>query len=134
MKKKFNLILTKCMPLSRQSLRTSSSSSYTTLTPKSTSTTTNTTTTDDDNASAVAGEEYQKTIFVGSNRKPYLIDPKYLTHPLLNAIIQKSGSDDDDVINCEVVLFDHLLWMLQNSDLDLASDSVDELSDLYLSN
>ncbi|KAM0070618.1 putative small auxin-up RNA [Helianthus debilis subsp. tardiflorus] len=131
MKKKINLILTKCMPLSRQSLRTTSSaSSYTTLTSKSTSSTT----TDDNNASAVAGEEYQKTIFVGSNRKPYLIDPKYLTHPLLNAIIQKSGSDDDDVINCEVVLFDHLLWMLQNSDLDLASDSVDELSDLYLSN
>ncbi|MFS7928866.1 putative small auxin-up RNA [Helianthus anomalus] len=132
MKRKINLILTKCMPLSRQSLRTSSSSSssYTTLTSKSTSSTT----TEDDNASAVAGEEYQKTIFVGSNRKPYLIDPKYLTHPLLNAIIQKSGSDDDDVVNCEVVLFDHLLWMLQNSDLDLASDSVDELSDLYLSN
>ncbi|KAK1417960.1 hypothetical protein QVD17_27096 [Tagetes erecta] len=84
------------------------------------------------------GEQHNKgTVFVGSNRKRYVIDFKFLNHPLVKALIKKSSSGDDDdnamlVINCEVVLFDHLLWMLdQDTDLNLSSDSLDELADLY---
>lgn len=67
-----------------------------------------------------------------------MIDSKFLNHPLVKALIEKSSSGDDVnddavlVINCEVVLFDHLLWMLdQDSDFNLGSDSLDELADLY---
>ncbi|KAF7822490.1 auxin-responsive protein SAUR78 [Senna tora] len=37
------------------------------------------------------------------------------------------------VVNCEVVLFDHLLWMLEHADPKFASsESLDELADLYV--
>ncbi|XP_076933044.1 auxin-responsive protein SAUR77-like [Bidens hawaiensis] len=108
---------------------------FMTLISKSSSSTTTTTT----DGPADAGEESQITVFVGSTKRPYMIDSKYLSHPVVNALIQKSisvGDEDDDgalvIIKCEVVLFDHLLWMLDNSDLNLGSDSVDELADLYL--
>ncbi|KAI3769050.1 hypothetical protein L6452_00146 [Arctium lappa] len=86
-------------------------------------------------------EEPRETVFVGSTRKRYVISSKYLSHPLVNALIEKSkpvgfGSDDDEVsimINCEVVLFDHLLWMLENADFNVTSDCLDELADLYSS-
>ncbi|KAI3708788.1 hypothetical protein L2E82_38240 [Cichorium intybus] len=143
--KKINLMLRKCKTLSRQLVRTSS---YTTLRSKST--------TDHHrqgppaesggimwNTSTVSvyagGEEPRATVFVGSTRKRYVIGSKYLSHPLIIALTQKSTSVDVDgdnavsVINCEVVLFDHLLWMLENSDLNVTSDSLDELADLYLS-
>ncbi|KAI3828402.1 hypothetical protein L1987_02503 [Smallanthus sonchifolius] len=78
------------------------------------------------------GEQLQETVFVGSTRKRYVIDSKYLSHPLVNALIGKStGGDGVSVVNCEVVLFDHLLWMVENSDLNLSSDSWAELADLY---
>ncbi|KAK9057117.1 hypothetical protein SSX86_024484 [Deinandra increscens subsp. villosa] len=98
---------------------------------------------------AAAGNdgEPQETVFVGSTRKRYVISSKYLSHPLVNALLEKSKSkskskaksddyDDDDevsVINCEVVLFDHLLWMLENADFNAGSDCLDELADLYSS-
>lgn len=64
-----------------------------------------------------------------------MISSKYLNHPLLNALIQKSkqnpGDDEMITVKCEVVLFDHLLWMLENADPNLSSDSLEELADLY---
>ncbi|KAI3703737.1 hypothetical protein L1987_73931 [Smallanthus sonchifolius] len=76
--------------------------------------------------------QLQETVFVGSTRKRYVIDSKYLSHPLVNALIGKStGGDGVSVVNCEVVLFDHLLWMVESSDLSLSSDSWAELADLY---
>ncbi|KAL8469483.1 hypothetical protein ACS0TY_032360 [Phlomoides rotata] len=83
-------------------------------------------------------EEDCETIFVGSSRRRYVISSKYLNHPLLNALIQKSrreagaGTDPDLAVKCEVVLFDHLLWMLQNADPNLTSDSLEELAELYV--
>ncbi|GKV45333.1 hypothetical protein SLE2022_316120 [Rubroshorea leprosula] len=75
-------------------------------------------------------------IYVGSTRKRYVINSKYLDHPLVNALIersrQKHGEDDVLVIKCEVVVFDHLLWMLENSDPNLNLGSLEELTDLYL--
>ena len=81
-------------------------------------------------------------IYVGSTRKRYAISSKYLSHPLLNALIDKSKppngnneEDDDECISvrCEVVLFDHLLWMLENSDPNICFDSnLEELAELYV--
>lgn len=89
-------------------------------------------------------DESHELVFVGSTRKRYVISSKYLTHPIVNALIEKSKSkstsksngddvdvDDELVINCEVVLFDHLLWMIENADFKVGSDCLDELADLY---
>lgn len=82
-------------------------------------------------------DENCETIFVGSSRKRYVISSKYLNHPLLEALINKSkqkGSDNENVlvVNCEVVLFDHLLWMLENADPKFSSESLEELAELYV--
>ncbi|MCI01261.1 SAUR-like auxin-responsive family protein, partial [Trifolium medium] len=40
------------------------------------------------------------------------------------------NNDDDEVnVACEVVLFEHMLWMLENSDPQ--PESLDELVDYY---
>ncbi|KAI3675687.1 hypothetical protein L1987_85279 [Smallanthus sonchifolius] len=94
----------------------------------------------DGNGNGNAGgrdEEPHELVFVGSTRKRYVISSKYLSHPLVNALIEKSktigNGDDVSVINCEVVLFDHLLWMIENADFNAGSDCLDELADLYSS-
>ncbi|PIA64974.1 hypothetical protein AQUCO_00100444v1 [Aquilegia coerulea] len=50
------------------------------------------------------------------SRKRYMINSKYLSHPVLNALIERSNDGNEDkghiYVKCEVVLFDHLLWML----------------------
>ncbi|KAL3508275.1 hypothetical protein ACH5RR_027676 [Cinchona calisaya] len=128
--KKLNLILRKCKTLSRQLGR---SSSYSSLRSKSAR---------DHQEIWGSGEDNHedcKTIFVGSSRRRFLIKSKYLNHPLLKAIIQKSNKinpagHQDLSVKCEVVLFYHLLWMLDNADPNLASDtlSLEELADLYV--
>jgi len=82
-------------------------------------------------------DEHCETIFVGSTRKRYVISKKYLNHPLLNELINKSKPKVSDestvlVVNCEVVLFDHLLWMLENADPKFSSESLEELAELYV--
>ncbi|KAE8125093.1 hypothetical protein FH972_019928 [Carpinus fangiana] len=132
--KKMNMILRKCKSLSRQLGR---SSSYSSLRSKSA------------RGDLWGGEmedhhhhhhhhHHHETIFVGSTRKRYVISSNHLRHPLISALIdktnQKAGGDDDVlVVNCEVVLFDHLLWMLENVDPNLSSESLQELADLYVS-
>lgn len=85
----------------------------------------------------VESQEDFETILVGNSRRKYVIKSKYLSHPLLNALIQKSkqknGDKDHLSVKCEVVLFDHLLWLLENADpSNLNSDSLEELADLYV--
>ncbi|KVI02341.1 Auxin responsive SAUR protein [Cynara cardunculus var. scolymus] len=139
---KINLMLRRCKTISSQLVKTSS---YSTLIRSKSNTDHGSESSPPTfmwNTTVVSvyttGEiEPHQIVFVGSTRKRYVIASKYLTHPLVNALIQKSTSNDNNnvvsVINCEVVLFDHLLWMLQNSDFNLTSDSLDELADLYLS-
>ncbi|KAK4341760.1 hypothetical protein RND71_037576 [Anisodus tanguticus] len=125
--KKINLLLRKCKTLSRQLGR---SSSYSSLRSKSTR---------DDfwNVESQDNKEDFETILVGNSRRRYVIKSKYLSHPLLNALIQKSkqnyGGKDHLSVKCEVVLFGHLLWLLENVDPNnLNSDSLEELADLYV--
>ncbi|TYH86388.1 hypothetical protein ES332_D01G038500v1 [Gossypium tomentosum] len=142
--KKINLLLRKCKSLSRQLGR---SSSYSSLRSKSTRedlrhyiwdhirrrTRRNE---DGDNDDNDDGHQCYETIYVGSTRKRYVVSSKYLKHPLLDALIerskQKHGGEDHILVKCEVVLFDHLLWMIENSDPNLILDSLEELTDLYV--
>ncbi|KAK7390012.1 hypothetical protein VNO78_25309 [Psophocarpus tetragonolobus] len=124
--KKLNLIFSKCKSLSRQIGRSSSSNSLRSKFVKE----------DLWEGHGMQEDEHCETVFVGSTRKRYVISSKYLNHPLLKALINKSkekGCDENDlVVNCEVVLFDHLLWMLENADPKFGSDSLEELAELYV--
>ncbi|CAK7357595.1 unnamed protein product [Dovyalis caffra] len=118
--KKISLILRKCKSLSRQLGR---SSSYSSLRSKSTR--------EDLWGDRKQEDENHETIFVGSTRKRYVIDSKYLSHPLVNALIEKSkqkaGEENIVVVKCEVVFFDHLLWMLENADPNVNFDSMEDM-------
>ncbi|XP_059669384.1 auxin-responsive protein SAUR76-like [Cornus florida] len=118
MKKQLNLMLNKCKSLSRQLGRSSSYSSS--------------------SSRSKSSEESwgQETVFVGTTRKRYAISSDQLNHPLLNALIDHDKSREcpggEILVKCEVVLFDHLLWMLDNAEPQLTTDSFEELAKLYV--
>ncbi|XP_043701918.1 auxin-responsive protein SAUR77 [Telopea speciosissima] len=121
--KKINLIIRKCKSLSRQLGR---SSSYSSLRSKSTR--------EELHVVDTTEEEQREIVFVGRSRKRYMISTKHLNHPLINALIEKSKEKPGGggiSVKCEVVLFDHLLWMLENADPNITSDSLEELAELY---
>ncbi|KAJ1690033.1 hypothetical protein LUZ63_014188 [Rhynchospora breviuscula] len=80
--------------------------------------------------------EEEEVVFVGSSRRPYVISSKHLNHPLISALIDRSrlNSEEEILVKCEVVLFDHLLWMLDNADLeaDVDESALKELAELYV--
>ncbi|KAL6623451.1 hypothetical protein ACP70R_033330 [Stipagrostis hirtigluma subsp. patula] len=135
-----NVVLRKCKSLSR--VGRSASSSYCNLRSMSTREAAAAEADDDDAASVADGGG--AVVFVGSSRRRYVISAEHLSHPLIAALIDGgAGGVDDDVrggrrpiaVNCEVVLFDHLLWMLDNAaDFragDGDEDSMRELAQLY---
>lgn len=134
MNKKMSSILKKCRSLSAKLGR---SSSYTSLRSMSARDVADEECAD---AAAAAGGA-AAVVFVGSSRRRYTISAKHLSHPLINALIDRpeteSGADDEERISvkCEVVLFDHLLWMLENAHPDAvaAADAsqLEELAQLY---
>ena len=70
-------------------------------------------------------------VYVGKSRRRYLVRSDILYHPLFKELVEKSGNSDDSItITCEVVLFQHLLWMLQNADPQ--PDSFVELVQFYV--
>ncbi|CAI0555614.1 unnamed protein product [Linum tenue] len=124
--KNINMLLRKCKSLSKQLGRSSSYSSLRSNNPTATQ-----------RANDHLYDDDRRMVFVGSTRKRYVIGSKYLSHPVVNALTDKSaGSGSHDrtaVVKCEVVLFDHLLWMLENGDpSSLSLDSLEELADLYV--
>lgn len=75
-------------------------------------------------------------VYVGKSRRRYLVSSHLLDHPLFRVLVQRSAGGPSSpspsaavVVGCEVVLFEHLLWMLQNG--DPPPDSPEELADLY---
>ncbi|KAE8687583.1 hypothetical protein F3Y22_tig00111013pilonHSYRG00181 [Hibiscus syriacus] len=70
-------------------------------------------------------------VYVGKSRRRYLISSDIIESPLFRELAERSGEQNDAVINvsCEVVLFEHLLWMLENGDPQL--ESLEELVDFY---
>ncbi|KAM0829728.1 hypothetical protein ACQ4PT_066702 [Festuca glaucescens] len=133
-----NVLLRKCKSLSRVgSIR--SSSSYSNLRSMSARDIAG-----DEAAASAASSDGAAVVFVGSSRRRYVISAKHLSHPLIAALIDTTTGDGgrdgivskapEVAVKCEVVLFDHLLWMLDNAaDLreDDGGDAVRELAQLY---
>lgn len=127
--KKMNALLKKCKSLSKQLGR---SSSYSSLRSESCR--------ERDWSGPADGDVEAAVVFVGSSRRRYTIRSKHLSHPLINALIDRSKSSSDGggegkiSVKCEVVLFDHLLWMLENADPDevVADGALEELTQLYV--
>ncbi|KAK8971360.1 hypothetical protein KSP40_PGU013914 [Platanthera guangdongensis] len=70
-------------------------------------------------------------VYVGKSRRRYLVSSDLLDRPLFQTLIDRSGGGGGGghVVGCEVVLFEHLLWMLENA--DPKTESLDELVDFY---
>ncbi|KAL9678138.1 hypothetical protein QQ045_015977 [Rhodiola kirilowii] len=79
--------------------------------------------------------EHGEIVYVGSAKRRYVINSKYLIHPAVSALIERSKQNPgkDICIRCEVVMFEHLLWMVDNAaDHLISGASFEELADLYL--
>ncbi|OIW00206.1 hypothetical protein TanjilG_29196 [Lupinus angustifolius] len=75
-------------------------------------------------------------VYVGKSRRLYRLTSDVVDHPLFRELVERSRDEqqqqqEHDNINvaCEVVLFEHLLWMLHNADPQ--PESLDELVDFY---
>nr|CAB3483133.1 unnamed protein product [Digitaria exilis] len=73
-------------------------------------------------------------VYVGKSRRRYLIAEGLVGHPLFQTLVNRTGGGADEpagctVVGCEVVLFEHLLWMLENADPQ--PESLDELVEYY---
>ncbi|KAL2338823.1 hypothetical protein Fmac_013269 [Flemingia macrophylla] len=88
--------------------------------------------------SAVADDDSSSlhSVYVGKSRRLYRLSSDVLDHPVFRELVERSrdsdhNQDPHDTINvaCEVVLFEHLLWMLENADPQ--PESLNELVDFY---
>ncbi|KAG5021616.1 hypothetical protein JHK85_017958 [Glycine max] len=81
-------------------------------------------------------QEQLRAVYVGKSRRRYLVNSEVIDHPVFQELVDRSCSSnsssshhhDDDgvvVVSCEVVLFEHLLWMLESEETKLGS--MDEL-------
>ncbi|KMT04772.1 hypothetical protein BVRB_7g169510 [Beta vulgaris subsp. vulgaris] len=74
-----------------------------------------------------------ETVYVGKYKREYQINSQLINHPSFKKIISTSkinGCDDNVVmVACEVVLFEHLLWMLEI--VDPQTESLDDLVAMY---
>ncbi|XP_059637833.1 auxin-responsive protein SAUR76 [Cornus florida] len=68
-------------------------------------------------------------VYVGKSRRRYLISSDVIDHPLFRELVEKSGDSESITVGCEVVLFEHLLWMLENADPQ--PESLEELVEFY---
>lgn len=76
-------------------------------------------------------------VYVGKSRRRYLLSSDVICHPLFQGLIGRSGAgfgDEDNqaavvVASCEVVLFEHLLWMIESGGSQLGS--MEELAEFY---
>ncbi|PWA81279.1 SAUR-like auxin-responsive protein family [Artemisia annua] len=78
-----------------------------------------------------SGHGCQLAVYVGKSRRRYYISSHVAEHRVFQELVERcSGSSGDEVVvDCEVVLFEHLLWMLDNADPQ--PDSLDDIVDLY---
>ncbi|KAL8191802.1 hypothetical protein R6Q57_028533 [Mikania cordata] len=85
-------------------------------------------TSDEDDYNSVISQSH--AVYVGKSRRRYLISSDVARHPLFQELVDRSDVDDSVVtIECEVVLFEHLLWMIENADPQ--PDALHELVDFY---
>ncbi|WJX86623.1 hypothetical protein P8452_68909 [Trifolium repens] len=82
-------------------------------------------------------EQDLHAVYVGKSRRRYLVNSEVIQHPVFQELVDKSccnGGCDDGVlvVSCEVVLFEHLLWMLESAESETAQlGSMDELVEFY---
>ncbi|KAK9055565.1 hypothetical protein SSX86_026649 [Deinandra increscens subsp. villosa] len=74
-------------------------------------------------------------LYVGKSKRRYHISSHVAQHPLLQELVERSGVADSSsssavTIDCEVVLFEHLLWMIENADPQ-PDAGLHELVDFY---
>jgi len=85
---------------------------------------------DEQNIEVPAGH---RAVYVGKSKRRYVVSENHIKHPLLKVLIEKSH-DSCEIISCEVVLFEHLLWMLKNADPEaIKSECLEELAEFYAS-
>ncbi|KAF8388685.1 hypothetical protein HHK36_025365 [Tetracentron sinense] len=84
---------------------------------------------DDDSVSGDKITNGLHPVYVGKSRRRYLISSDVIDNPLFRELADKSGESDAITVGCEVVLFEHLLWMLENADPQ--PESLDELVEFY---
>ncbi|EYU28301.1 hypothetical protein MIMGU_mgv1a022908mg, partial [Erythranthe guttata] len=53
-------------------------------------------------------------VYVGKSRRRYFISSAVMENPLFRELVDRRSSVEEDsiTVGCEVVLFEHLLWML----------------------
>ncbi|KAE8674376.1 hypothetical protein F3Y22_tig00111758pilonHSYRG00262 [Hibiscus syriacus] len=71
-------------------------------------------------------------VYVGKTRRRYLISSDIIDNPLFRELMERSSDENDSAVinvSCEVVLFEHLLWMLENADPQ--PESLEELAEFY---
>ncbi|CAA2988618.1 auxin-responsive SAUR72-like [Olea europaea subsp. europaea] len=69
-------------------------------------------------------------VYVGKSRRLYFITDDVMENQLFRELVERSGDGEDSkTIGCEVVLFEHLLWMLENADPQ--PESLDEMVEFY---
>ncbi|KAI3833493.1 hypothetical protein MKW98_024492 [Papaver atlanticum] len=84
---------------------------------------------DDHQMYMTQGEGDLHPVYVGKSRRRYLISSNIIENPLVKELVDRSSGSDSVTVGCEVVLFEHLLWMLENADPQ--PESLDELVDFY---
>lgn len=85
-----------------------------------------------------------QVVYVGKSRRRYMLSSHVIAHPLFQELLDRSSRFIEErhdhqetvLVACEVVLFEHLLWMLKNSCSDHGDDdrvrgSVEELAEFY---
>ncbi|KAI4379586.1 hypothetical protein MLD38_005864 [Melastoma candidum] len=97
-------------------------------------------------SATVPVEDDLRTVYVGKSCRRYLLGHSVVDHPLFRELVERSGEyhpaepprsggegeASSIKVECEVVLFEHLLWMLgDDSDRHDRPESVNELVDFY---
>lgn len=90
----------------------------------------------DDSAPDDVPEGYL-VVYVGEERRRFVIKAKYLSHHVFKALLNKSAEEygyehkGGLEIACEVGFFEHLLYLLETNDPSLSSMEIDELVGYY---
>ncbi|CAN6573650.1 hypothetical protein ACFX13_047075 [Malus domestica] len=84
-------------------------------------------TSDDQSDHVSKGSKELHAVYVGKSRRRYLVSSEVVEHPVIQELVDTSSGEV--VVACEVVLFEHLLWMLENAETQLGS--MDELVEFY---